>query len=322
MERPIKYKTVSVVYILENGILDNEPDCTFKITEKSNLFTVTIKQAVIRIITITADEPVFYDNLILVLSKLERLLFIFDGIFFKVVKAEFTDAEDIGSDRLNEIIQGDNAILNEQFFVKRLKYYQSSDVCSFRDKLVNYDKVLTTKLYADWGTLLDELDIVNQVYLYSMAETGMPVDVRLAFLVEMAEPMVELLHSRGCKLSGIRFNEKQEYQPSLKQCIQVLIKSYGEKVFNKEMSEQSINTIYSRAKASRVRIMHIKRNQEPGEYFNGVQSVYYIMKFSVQYRNILLNLLKIDNRLYQERLEKIINRIDRWFDDNYHKQLL
>lgn len=316
MERPIKYKTVSVVYILENGILGNEPDCTFKITEESIHFTVTIKQAVVRTITITADEPVFYDNLIPVLSKLERLLFIFDGIFFKVVKAEFTDAEDIGSDRLNEIIQGDNAILNEQFFVKRLKYYQSSDVCSFRDKLVNYDKVLTTQLYADWGTLLDELDIVNQVYLYSMAETGMPVDVRLAFLVEMAEPMVELLHSRGCKLSGIRFNEKQELQSSLKQCIQVLIKSYGKKVFNKEMSEQSINTIYSRAKASRVRIMHIKRNQEPGKYFNGIQSVYHIMKFSLLYRNILLNLLNIDNDLYQERLEKIINRIDRWFDDN------
>ena len=68
--------------------------------------------------------------------------------------------------------------------------------------------------------------------------------------------------------------------------------------------------------------MHIKRNQEPGKYFNGIQSVYYIMKFSLLYRNILLNLLNIDNDLYQERLEKIINRIDRWFDDNYHKQLL
>ena len=322
MERPIKYKTLTVVYILNNGILGNIPDCTYKITEKSIHFIVTIKQAAVRMITITADEPVRYADLIFVLSKLERLLYIFDGIFFKVVKAEFTDAENISSDMLKDIIKEDNIILNEQFFARRLKYYQSSDVCSFSDRLINYDKVLTTELYENWCTLLDDLDIVNQVYLYSMAETGMPIDVRLAFLIEMAEPMVELLHSKGCKLSGIRFNEEQELQSSLKQCIQVLIKSYGKEIFNKEMSKQSINTIYSRVKASRVRIMHIKRNQEPGKYFNGIQSVYYIMKFSLLYRNILLNLLNIDNDLYQERLEKIINRIDRWLDDNYHTQLL
>lgn len=322
MERPIKYKTLSVVYILKNGILGNIPDCTFKIAEKSIHFIVTIKQAAVRIITITADEPVRYVDLVFVLSKLERLLYIFDGIFFKVVKAEFTDAENISSDRLKDIIKEDNIILNKQFFVRRLKYYQSSDVCSFNDRLINYDIVLTTELYENWCTLLDDLDIVNQVYLYSMAETGMPIDVRLAFLIEMAEPMVELLHSKGCKLCGIRFNEKQELQSSLKQCIRVLIKSYGKEIFNKEMSEQSINTIYTRAKTSRVRIMHIKRKQRPDEYYDGYQSAYYIMKFSLLYRNILLNLLNIDKRLYQEQLEKIIRKIDSWFDNNYHKQSL
>ena len=46
------------------------------------------------------------------------------------------------------------------------------------------------------------------------------------------------------------------------------------------------------------------------------------MKFSLLYRNILLNLLNIDKRLYQEQLEKIIKKIDRWFDNNYHKQSL
>ena len=50
-------------------------------------------------------------------------------------------------------------------------------------------------LFSRWKDLLRELDIANQVYLYNMAKTGMPVDLRLAFIIELAEPISELVNA-------------------------------------------------------------------------------------------------------------------------------
>ena len=54
-------------------------------------------------------------------------------------------------------------------------------------KLVKFKDVLSAELFAKWQEILDDLDIVNQVYLYAVSDNGMRRDVTLAFLAEMSE---------------------------------------------------------------------------------------------------------------------------------------
>lgn len=60
---------------------------------------------------------------------------------------------------------------------------------------------------------------------------------------------------------------------------------------------------------SRVRIMHIKREQK-GIYLNKKESVLYALKMSLLYRRIMFVLLKIEGNNYKEALEKSVSNIN------------
>lgn len=89
-----------------------------------------------------------------------------------------------------------------------------------------------------------------------------------------------------------------------------MITKYGEDIFKSELSgnyEQFLSALVN----SRVRIMHIKRKQS-GVYFNGNESLLYIMKMSLLYRKIMFEVLDIDESHYRERLLKSVSRINQW----------
>ena len=53
------------------------------------------------------------------------------------------------------------------------------------DRLIEFDSVLTDTIFDNWVKLLCELDIVNQVYLYTISKNLMPVDMRLSSITEL-----------------------------------------------------------------------------------------------------------------------------------------
>lgn len=146
------------------------------------------------------------------------------------------------------------------------------------------------------------------MYLYAMGDTKITVDVKCAFLIELSETLVEVLKAYT--------NSFQKLKPgngtSLKACVKALIEEYGKDIFEREM-EANEKEFLSTVINSRVRIMHIKRNQKI-KYFDGNESVLYILKLGLLYRRILLEILGVEKQVYVDKLRKCVSRLNRWND--------
>ena len=306
MEKLAKCKIVIGTYINDNIILGGPHVAEFETSD--NKFFIKVEQCGYRKISIKASEDTSVFELYGVFTKIERLLMIFDGQFLNLENLEFTDSSDTEKSMLKSV--GNNLMH------QRLTYFKSADLVSYKvDKLLEFDEVLNTDLYDKCEQLLEELDIAHQMYLYAMGDTKITVDVKCAFLIELAETLVEVLK--------VYTNSFQKLKPgngtSLRACVKALIKEYGEDIFEKEM-EANEKEFLSTVINSRVRIMHIKRNQKI-KYFNGNESVLYILKLSLLYRRILLNILGVEEQMYVDKLQKCVSRLNRW-NDTLDKLLL
>ena len=306
MEKLAKCKIVIGTYINDNIILGGPHVAEFETSD--NKFFIKVEQCGYRKISIKASEDTSVFELYGVFTKIERLLMIFDGQFLNLENLEFTDSSDTEKSMLKSV--GNNLMH------QRLTYFKSADLVSYKvDKLLEFDEVLNTDLYDKWEQLLEELDIAHQMYLYAMGDTKITVDVKCAFLIELAETLVEVLK--------VYTNSFQKLKPgngtSLRACVKALIKEYGEDIFEKEM-EANEKEFLSTVINSRVRIMHIKRNQKI-KYFDGNESVLYILKLSLLYRRILLEILGVEKQVYVDKLRKCVSRLNRW-NDTLDKLLL
>ena len=299
MEKLAKCKVLIGTYINDNIILGGPHVAEFE--TRDNKFFIKIEQCGYRKISIKALEETSVFELYGVFTKIERLLMIFDGQFLNLENLEFTDSSDTEKSMLKSV--GNNLMH------QRLSYFKSSDLVSYKvDKLLEFEEVLNSDLYDKWEHLLEELDIAHQMYLYAMGDTKITVDVKCAFLIELSETLVEVLKAYT--------NSFQKLKPgngtSLKACVKALIKEYGEDIFEKEM-EANEKEFLSTVINSRVRIMHIKRNQKI-KYFDGNESVLYILKLSLLYRRILLDILGVEKQVYVDKLRKCVSRLNRWND--------
>ena len=299
MEKLAKCKIVIGTYINDNIILGGPHVAEFETSD--NKFFIKVEQCGYRKISIKASEDTSVFELYGVFTKIERLLMIFDGQFLNLENLEFTDSSDTEKSMLKSV--GNNLMH------QRLTYFKSADLVSYKvDKLLEFDEVLNTDLYDKWEQLLEELDIAHQMYLYAMGDTKITVDVKCAFLIELAETLVEVLK--------VYTNSFQKLKPgngtSLKACVKALIEEYGKDIFEREM-EANEKEFLSTVINSRVRIMHIKRNQKI-KYFDGNESVLYILKLSLLYRRILLEILGVEKQVYVDKLRKCVSRLNRWND--------
>lgn len=264
--------------------------------------TVKIEQLGIRIITVEAEQEESFRELYGIFTKVERLLMLLDGRFIALKELSFKDSAE---GTLGHLKSYANNIMRT-----RLSYYNSADFCSYSlDKLIDFDSVITTELYSLWQELLDELDIAHQMYLYSLSDSKMPIDAKCAFLIELAEPLVEVVKTHTHFYSSLNPGERGT---SLKMCVDALISKYGNDIFAKEIDsnyDKFLQTIVN----SRVRIMHIKRKQK-GLYLNGSESILYAQKMSMLYRIILLEILGIEVEMYKKNMKKLINNLDKWND--------
>lgn len=264
--------------------------------------TVKIEQLGIRIITVEAEHEESFRKLYGIFTKVERLLMLLDGRFIALKELSFKDSAE---GTLGHLKSYANNLMRT-----RLSYYNSADFCnSTLDKLMDYEAIITPELFAEWQELLVELDIVHQMFLYSVSDSKMPIDAKCAFLIELAEPLVEIVKAHTHFYSSLNPGERGT---SLKMCVDALISKYGTDIFAKEIAskyDKFLQTIVN----SRVRIMHIKRQQK-GLFLNGPESVLYAQKMTLLYRKILFEILDIDENTYKDNMQSLIDSLDKWND--------
>ena len=78
------------------------------------------------------------------------------------------------------------------------------------------------------------MDIMHQIYLYCLIKGFYTADVRLAFLVEIFEPLVELVKAHTYYFQTLE--PGNTITTSLKMCIDALITKYGADIFPKELN--------------------------------------------------------------------------------------
>ena len=223
---------------------------------------------------------------------------IFDGVFLDLEAIEIHGRESTNSYN----------VLVEHFKIQRLHYFLSANFISiFNDRLLKYEDILSAELFNKWEILLEELGVVNQMYLYATSSAGFTNDVKCAFLVELSESLMEIIQSEDIKLQ-----RKSNREGKLKSCLRTIINYYGKILFRNEI-EFDLEKILSCLVNTRVNIMHIKINQRKPA-LNGRESVLYAIKMSYLYRLVILEKLKINAALYKENLKKRVVYIDGWND--------
>ena len=179
-----RFTSLRADYLQEGFVLGGPSQASVHLDCDGIDYELAVEQGFNRTITVNEEHAVDWKCIQKPLYILERLLMIFDGAFINLEDISFSGSPD-----------GDNGkVEKEQVLAKRLSYFRTDGRFTIHDKLVEYQDVLNDGLMRKWVSLLDELDITNQVYLYMLADSGMPVDLRLAFLVELAEPMVEIVN--------------------------------------------------------------------------------------------------------------------------------
>lgn len=246
-------------------------------------------------IELTSNSPMKCEEFINIFQDIDKLLMLFDGRFYTIEKLIVSNDEAESRDILSE------------YNSKRLNCFYSKDLYKYSWLKINLlQDVLTKDLYDKWCSLISDLDIAFQMFLYTLSDNKMTIDLNFAFLVELAEPFTELVKNSTNYCQSLTPGKRRT---TLKDCIYNLIKEYGTDIFTNE-SKDDYEPFLKMVVNSRVRIMHIKKNQE--NFFDGNECIKYSLKFSVLYRKILLSLLDVPYQKYKENIINISKKIDDW----------
>lgn len=290
----VKAKTIIVEQSEVN--VHDFPKHEKELTIKREKFTITIKEpiGVIRKIQIDSANYVNTENLYLEYAQLEKLLMLLEGSFSNITKLKFENGID---ESQNELLQ----LKGKEYMDKRLPFYNTNNVFKTgNQKLCDWEKILTDSIYSNWITLLEELDIVHQIVLYTTADNGVPMELRLAFLIEIAEPMIELITMK----KGIFSSFADSNRASLKMYLDAIISYYGMDIFSEEYKD-SLN-FTQKLVNSRVRIMHTKRNFTKEFITEPYDILMYSVKMNLLYRRVLLDLLGVKYPLYSGEVKRIV----------------
>lgn len=280
----VNCRSVKIVQIPKNALLGGPHNVELDI---GSGFTATISQMGCREIFIVSKHDADADQFHSYFRTLDKLLMLCDGSFIPIKQISFFDKDENichGSDEMEDFWKA-NA----------LSYYTSRDIfLSSANKLCEFDDVVNNRTFVKWKRLLARLEIVHQIVLYSIGDTGLPAEIALAFIIQAFEPLYEYLASiNPIKKSKV---DKKPLQYKLEQ----IIIDYGMDIFGEEFA-QGKSFFLKRLTNSRVRIMHIKRKyKEP--FFEGSEALAYMGKMSLLYRHTLLQVIGIDYANYKQNL--------------------
>ena len=288
------------VVVKNEGILGGPHSTNLDYEYDGNKFHVNIEQCMVRTVTISVDEPIQMSRIWGAYSLIERLLMLLDGRFYFIESLAFA------GDICPEV---DYASYAQECLSRRLSYCKTDPAyCYFNHVFLMYDTVLSPELLSKWVQLQDELDIVHQVALYNIADTGITHDVKCANFIECLEPMAEIIGLYDDFFPSLKPGEKTT---TLKMCIDAVISKYGKDIFAEEYSAHRGKFLQSLVN-TRNRIMHIKRNQPAEKYLSGAESILYLVKLCHLYRVVILSLLGIDYAQYQTAVVKSVGQWNSW----------
>lgn len=291
----------SLTIVLKNeGILGGPHSAKFDYDFNDNILHIGIEQCIARTINVSTDAPIPMSNLWFFYTVLERLLMLLDGRFYTIESATFT------GDICSEV---DYTSYAQECLSRRMLYCKTDPAYCYLDHVfLMYDAVLSPKLITKWIQLQNELDIVHQVALYNIADTGITHDVKCANFIECLEPMAEVVGLYDTFFPSLKPGEKTT---TLKMCIDAVISKYGQDIFAEEYGvnkDKFLQTLVN----TRNRIMHIKRNQPTDKYLSGKESILYWVKLCHLYRTVILSLLGINYSQYRSAVVKSVGQWDSW----------
>lgn len=291
----------SLTIVLKNeGILGGPHSAIFDYDFNGSVLHIGIEQCIVRTINVSADSPIPMSNLWGFYTMMERLLMLLDGRFYIIESATFT------GDACSE---ADYSSYAQECPSRRLSYCKTDPAyCYSNHVFLMYDTVISPELLSKWIHLQDELDIVHQVALYNIADTGVTHDVKCANLIECLEPMAEIIGLYDSFFPSLKPGEKTT---TLKMCIDAVISKYGQDIFAEEYKASKGKFLQTFVN-TRNRIIHIKRNQPTEKYLSGAESILYLVKFCHLYRVVILSLLGIDYARYQTVVVKSVGLWNSW----------
>lgn len=282
------------------GILGGPHSAIFDYDFNGSGLHIGIEQCIVRTINVSADSPIPMSNLWGFYTIMERLLMLLDGRFYIIESATFT------GDACSE---ADYSSYAQECLSRRLSYCKTDPAYCYSDHVfLMYDTVISPELLSKWIHLQDELDIVHQVALYNIADTGVTHDVKCANLIECLEPMAEIIGLYDSFFPSLKPGEKTT---TLKMCIDAVISKYGQDIFAEEYNASKGKFLQTFVN-TRNRIMHIKRNQPTEKYLSGAESILYLVKLCHLYRVVILSLLGIDYARYQTVVVKSVGLWNSW----------
>ena len=128
----MRCKTLTAIYKNEINTLKKLYEIDFLIHKSVRIH---IEQFTVRKIEIDFTSEQLVDDLIAVLTKVERLLMLFDGYFMNLISIEFQDSAGCVPPNLKECA--------EHFMRRRLAYFHSNKILFSSNYLLDFSKVLT-----------------------------------------------------------------------------------------------------------------------------------------------------------------------------------
>lgn len=288
---------IAIIQRPKNYLLSGPHHCYFGITIDSVLYEISIDQMVIRTVTVTTESTVNLREMTTLFDNLDKLIMLGEGKFIPVEETRIV--------KENMFLKTND---RDSIFEDRLNLFESADFtrgeCS---TFLTFDKYLDTNLFVKWIDMLDELDILHNMFLYSLADTGIPIDFKCAYIIESFEALPELIKEYD---TSYRLPQVCKGESKLKKYIISIINNFGKDIFPSEI-EYGLEKVVQCFVNSRNRIAHIKSNQNK-KYLDGCESVLYAKKLSFLYRNVLLHLLGVDYSLYSNAITESVSKLDKW----------
>lgn len=276
-----------------NGFFGGPKSITFDVTFQNEEYVITVEQCVVRKIKIVPKTHANIKDLLSLFLSLEILLMLFDGQFYTTLLAS-----DGTTDITDSINQQESAFFHSADFMQ-----------GGNNTLIDFYKILNSDLFHKWMSLKEELDIIHNMFLYTVADIKLPIDIRCAQLVELFEGLSELIHKKypDFSLNPIQ-KEKNKKESKLKFRLLSTIEKYGLSLFSEELSCIK-NELGTALVNTRNRIAHIKREQKK-PYLEDDENLFYSIKLSILYRIVLFDLLGVIDEVDKDNLDKYIAKIN------------
>ncbi len=249
-------------------------------------------------IEITSSSPTRFGEMWSFASSLLRFENLFDGCFFAPVSCEIDGQEyisDIKSCLLPYIFS------ESQYTVLPL----------------NVSNGQYRRYYFRWVKYEHTFLIPHSIFLYSTYRTGLSVDASLALLLQVFEPLSEHLKKLGriscerrerehrCKRCGYIIHTKED--PTFTDRLTAIVNGFGLKIFAGDSKRKLVQ------KATKTRNLLSHAKIKPKGTLSGKQCGFYLYKFSMLYRYVVLYLLDAINESVDFALENYMEQLNQRF---------